>query len=185
MGSSGVNVITTGSGNDVIDGGGGADIINSGAGNDTVSYYGTESLIDGGGGINTLLLRAVTTVNLANVDQTTGDATSVAGFQNVDASGLSLSVSITGSSTANTITTGSGNDTIDGAGGADIISAGAGDDTSGDVVDTQVKLFVAVAPPLSVTLTLTLDDVPAVVGLPEITPVVGLIDRPAGAPVRV
>ena len=128
-GSSAANVITTGSGNDVIDGGGGADVINSGGGNDTVAYYGSESLIDGGAGSNTLLLRAVTTVNLGNVDQTTGDATSVANFQNVDASALSLSVSITGSSAANTIATGSGNDTIDGAGGADIIGAGAGNDT--------------------------------------------------------
>jgi Ca2+-binding RTX toxin-like protein len=128
-GSAAANVITTGSGNDTIDGGGGADVINSGGGNDTVSYYGSESVIDGGTGSNTLLLRAVTTVNLGNVDQTTGDATSVANFQNVDASGLSSSVSITGSSAANIITTGAGNDTIDGAGGADVIGAGAGDDT--------------------------------------------------------
>ena len=82
-------MITTGSGNDIIDGGGGADLINSGGGNDTVSYYGSESVMDGGTGNNTLLLSAVTTVNLGNVDQTTGDATSVANFQNVDASGLS------------------------------------------------------------------------------------------------
>src|SRR5450631_1622299 len=128
-GSSAANVITTGSGNDIIDGGGGADVISSGAGNDTVSYYGSESVIDGGTGSNTLVLQAVTTVNLGNVDQTTGDATSVANFQNVNASGLSSSVSITGSSAANIITTGAGNDTIDGAGGADVLAAGAGDDT--------------------------------------------------------
>ena len=128
-GSAAANVITTGAGNDTIDGGGGADVINAGGGNDTVSYYGSESVIDGGGGSNTLLLRAVTTVNLGNVDQTTGDATSVSNFQNVDASGLSASVSITGSSGANTIISGSGNDVIDGAGGADIIAAGAGNDT--------------------------------------------------------
>src|SRR5204862_2435873 len=124
-----VNQITTGSGNDIIDGGGDADQINSGAGNDTVSYYGSESVIAGGAGSNTLLLRAVTTVNLGNVDQTTGDATSVANFQNVDASGLFAAVSITGSSAANTITAGAGNDSIDGAGGADVLAAGAGDDT--------------------------------------------------------
>src|SRR5262249_1245059 len=129
IGSSAANVITTGAGNDTIDGGGGADVLNSGAGNDTVSYYGSESVIDGGTGSNTLVLKAVTTVNLGNVDQTTGDATSVANFQNVDATALSASVSITGSSTANIITTGSGNDTIDGAGGADVISAGAGNDS--------------------------------------------------------
>ena len=59
LGSTGVNNITTGSGNDTIDGGGGADIINAGDGNDTVSYRGTEFSIDGGNGTNTLLLRAV------------------------------------------------------------------------------------------------------------------------------
>jgi len=96
-GSSAANIITTGAGNDTIDGGGGADVINANAGNDTVSYYGSENLIDGGTGSNTLLLKTVTTVNLGNVDQTTGDATNVANFQNVDATALSASVSITGS----------------------------------------------------------------------------------------
>ena len=74
--------------------------------------------------VNTLALRAVTTVNLGNIDQTSGDAVAVTNFQNVDASALSSGVSIIGSVGANTITGGSGNDTIDGAGGADIINAG-------------------------------------------------------------
>ncbi len=128
-GSTSANIITTGAGNDTIDGSGGADVINAGAGNDSVSYYGTENTIDGGTGVNTLVMRAATTVNLGNTDQTTGDTTSVANFQNVDASALSAAVTITGSSAANVITGGSGNDTIDGAGGSDSISAGAGDDT--------------------------------------------------------
>src|ERR1700721_1711086 len=72
-------------GNRIIDGGGGVDAINSRAGNDTVSYYGSESAIDGGAGSNTLVLQAVTTVNLGNLDQTTGDGTAVANFQNGDA----------------------------------------------------------------------------------------------------
>ncbi len=128
-GSSAANAITTGSGNDTVDGGGGADVISAGGGNDTVSYYNSEVSIDGGTGNNTLLLRAAATVNLGSLDQTTGDAASVANFQNVDASTLSTAVSITGSSGANTITGGSGGDTIDGAGGADVIAAGGGNDT--------------------------------------------------------
>src|SRR5450631_2189204 len=72
---------------------------------------------------------AAATVNLGSLDQTTGDAVSVANFQNVDASVLSTAVSITGSTGANIITGGSGNDIIDGAGGADIIAAGGGNDT--------------------------------------------------------
>jgi Ca2+-binding RTX toxin-like protein len=123
------NTITTGSGNDAIDGGGGADIINAGGGNDAVAYYGTENSIDGGIGVNTLQLKTATTVTLANVDQTTGDATIVSNFQNVDASALSSAVSISGSVGANTITGGSGNDSIDGGGGADVISGGTGHDT--------------------------------------------------------
>jgi Ca2+-binding RTX toxin-like protein len=128
-GSAAANTITTGSGNDTIDGGGGADIINAGGGNDTVLYYGSETSIDGGTGTNTLLLRAATTVNLANTDQTSGDTTAVANFENVDASSLAIGVSLTGSSGANTLTGGAGNDTIDGGGGADVVAAGGGDDT--------------------------------------------------------
>ena len=128
-GTSGTNVITGGSGNDIIDGVGGADVISAGSGNDQVSYYGTEVSIDGGAGANTLVMRAAATVNLANADQTIADSTNVSSFQNVDASALVTAVSITGSSSANTIVSGSGNDTIDGGGGADVINAGAGDDT--------------------------------------------------------
>ena len=128
-GSSSANTLTTGSGNDIVDGGGGSDIISTGAGDDTVSYYNSEISIDGGSGNNTLVLRAATTVNLANADQTTGDSTIVSNFQNVDASALAVGAAITGSAAANIITGGAGNDIIDGGGGADVISAGGGDDT--------------------------------------------------------
>ena len=47
-GSTGRNDVTTGSGDDVIDGNGGADNISAGAGNDTVTYRGSESTVDGG-----------------------------------------------------------------------------------------------------------------------------------------
>ena len=134
-GSSSVNTITGGSGNDSIDGAGGADVIAAGAGNDTVTYRGSESSIDGGADIDTLILAAsggTTAINLAvaaGSDQTTGDIGSITNFENVDASALSSALTVTGSSAANTITTGSGNDTINGGGGADVINAGAGDDS--------------------------------------------------------
>jgi Ca2+-binding RTX toxin-like protein len=129
IGSSAINAITTGAGADIVDGGGGADTIATGLGDDTVSVYGTESTVDAGSGVNTLVMKAATyTVNLANADQTGGDAAVVSGFQNVDASGLSAAVTILGSSLANTIKGGAGVDTLDGAGGADVIQAGAGDD---------------------------------------------------------
>ncbi len=128
-GSAGVNILTGGAGNDTIDGGGGADIISGGAGDDSIAYRGTENSIDGGSGTNTLALLTATTVNLGNADQTTGDGTAVTNFQNVNASALTVGVSITGSSGANVITGGSGDDLIDGAGGADVIAAGAGNDS--------------------------------------------------------
>jgi hypothetical protein len=61
----------------------------------------------------------------SNGDQTSGDSTTVANFQNVNASALSLA-SITGTAAANTVIGGSGNDTIDGAGGGGDTIDGAG-----------------------------------------------------------
>ena len=46
IGSSAVNVITTGAGADTVDGGGGADTISTGAGDDIVSVYGSETSVD-------------------------------------------------------------------------------------------------------------------------------------------
>ncbi len=129
------NTITGGAGADTIDGGGGADVINAGSGNDTVHYHGTEVLIDGGFGSNTLMIDnagGITRVDLSvapGSDQTIGDTVNVANFQNIDASILTTGIVVTGSSSANAITTGSGNDTIDGGGGADTINAGTGNDT--------------------------------------------------------
>src|SRR4029077_6468209 len=82
-----------------------------------------------GAGNNTLLLRAVTTVDLTNADQTMGDVVTAANFLNVDASQLVTGVSITGSAAVNVLTGGTGADTIDGNGGADVIAAGGGSDS--------------------------------------------------------
>ena len=127
VGSSAANTIVGGGGDDTIDGAGGADVVHAGAGNDVVAYRGTETLLDGGSGSNTLQLKAMATVNLANADQTTGDTVNVGGFANVDASvlGPAQGVSITGSTAANSITGGAGNDIIDGSGGADVVNAGS------------------------------------------------------------
>src|SRR6202035_3668438 len=110
-GSSSANTITGGSGADTIDGAGGTDVIAAGAGNDTVTYRGTETSIDGGAGSDTLIMAVsggTTAVNLAvaaGSDQTTGDTASVINFENVDASALSVALTVTGSSSANAITT--------------------------------------------------------------------------------
>ena len=113
-GSSAANAITAGSGNDTIDGAGGADTIDGGGGNDTITYRGAESSIDGGGGTDTLTFSATgstTAINLgvsAGADQTTGDAVNVANFENVNAGIFATALTVTGSSSANTITTGVG-----------------------------------------------------------------------------
>jgi hypothetical protein len=74
------------------------------------------------------VLNAATTVNLGAADQTTGDSTNVANFQNVDGSSQSANLTLTGSSGSNIIQGGSGNDTIDGGGGLDHLFGNGGDD---------------------------------------------------------
>ena len=128
-GTATANTITTGSGDDVIHGGGGADVIVAGAGNDSVDYNGSETSIDGGANTDTLVLKVAATVDLTASDQTTGDGVNVSHFENVDGSALSGNLTITGTTSANAITTGSGDDTIHGGGGADVIVAGGGNDT--------------------------------------------------------
>ena len=49
-------------------------------------------------------------------------------------------------------------------------------------VTVQLKVWLAVAPLLSLTVAVTVE-APAVVGVPEMTPDVGLTDSPAGSPV--
>ncbi len=135
LGSSAANIITGGSGADTIDGNGGADVISAGAGADVVTIHGTEASVDGGLGSDTLVVSlgsAISAVNFAVVagaDQTSGDTVTITNFENLDASALATALTVTGSSVANTILTGAGNDIVDGGGGADIINTGAGDDT--------------------------------------------------------
>lgn len=74
------------------------------------------------------MLASAATVNLANSDQTSGDSTNVANFQNIDGTEVSSSLTLTGSSGSNIITGSTGNDTINGGGGADQLFGGGGDD---------------------------------------------------------
>ena len=88
------------------------------AANDTITYRGTEVSIDGGAGTDMLVLAAtggITSINLgvaAGADQTTGDTVNVTNVESVNAGIFTTALTVTGSSGANTITTGSGNDTI-------------------------------------------------------------------------
>ena len=120
--------ITTGSADDTIKGGGGADTLDGGAGNDRITYDGDDVSIDGGIGNDTLVVNGAATIDLLSAtDQTSGDNAIVVGFENVDASGSGVAVTLIGSM-RNILIGGSGNDTIIGGGGADTLDGGAGND---------------------------------------------------------
>ena len=120
------NVLTGGTGNDVLNGnegddtlhgGGGEDSLKGGAGNDT--YYvdsAGDTISDVGGGIDTI----VTNLNSYTI------ASSV--FENLTFNGTGDFVG-TGTSLANVITGGAGNDTLSGLAGDDTLNGGLGDDS--------------------------------------------------------
>jgi Ca2+-binding RTX toxin-like protein len=128
-GDGNANVLTGGSGADTIVGGAGADTLNGGAGNDTITYDGADISIAGGTNTDTLTVNGAATINLSSVDQSSGDAANVTGFENVNASGSSVAVSLTGDGNANVLTGGSAADTLAGGAGADTLNGGAGNDT--------------------------------------------------------
>jgi len=130
-GTTATNLLTGGSGNDTIVGGGGADVLVGGLGNDTLTYqndvvgttiHGDAVAAAAGTGSDTLVLNQAATINLSAVDQDTLNANvTVTGFENVNAAGAGVAVSITGSAGANII--------IGSGGFADTLIGGAGDDT--------------------------------------------------------
>jgi Ca2+-binding RTX toxin-like protein len=112
-----------------ITGSSGIDSITAGSGNDTIVGAQNDALLDGGGGTDTL--------NIGASFASTSDA-QIVNIENITltASGTTLNLSnqtegftITGSSGADTITGGSGNDTITGGGGADTMTGGSGSNT--------------------------------------------------------
>ena len=138
-GSDQADTITGGSGADTIVGGAGADTLSGGSGNDTIAYDGSDVSIAGGANTDTLDVNGFATIDLSTADQSSNDAALVSGFENVDASGSSVSVSLTGSSGVNVLTGGSGADTIVGGAGVDTLNGGAGNDTiTYDGSDTSI-----------------------------------------------
>lgn len=131
IGGAGTDNIAGGAGNDTITGNGGADYIDAGAGDDTVTYDQLSAFISGGTGNDTLLLSqaTATTIELGNAISQINSSGQVSSFENIDGSGSSASLNITGDANANVLKGGSDNDIINGGVGADTISGGAGDDT--------------------------------------------------------
>ncbi|HET7806137.1 MAG TPA: calcium-binding protein, partial [Pseudolabrys sp.] len=124
------NEILVGDGNgNTFNGLGGMDIILAGGGDDTIVADQNDLVIDGGSGTDTLSV----SVNFNDV----GDS-QITGIEDVllTAGGLTLILdqqtegfNVTGSSGADNITTGSGNDTIAAMAGVDAIDSGGGSDT--------------------------------------------------------
>ncbi|SFS10949.1 calcium-binding protein [Sphingomonas jatrophae] len=139
IGSSGVNLLTGGGGNDWFDGREGADTIDAGSGDDTVIYDAADAVIRGGDGTDWLNLKGAANINLAAADQGVGDAGTMTGFENVNAAGANAAVTIRGSdsvqsiliggSAGDTITAGASWAEITGGTGADTLTGGINNDT--------------------------------------------------------
>jgi len=129
LGASGFDTLTGGAGADFLDGGGDRDTLRGGDGNDRIVYDVTDYVIDGGTGQDVLILNTAATVNLGNMStsQIVGGAY-VTGFEDIDASGATAGVNLTGSQFNNTLVGGLGADILSGGDGADTLWGGAGDD---------------------------------------------------------
>ena len=120
--------LTGSSGADTITGGSGSDRITGGSGNDTIVGAQNDSLLDGGTGTDTLSvganLSSTSNGQIANIENVTLTAAATLNLSN-----QSEGFTLTGSSGADIITAGSGNDTITGGDGADAMTGGSGNDT--------------------------------------------------------
>ncbi|RYF89651.1 MAG: calcium-binding protein [Caulobacteraceae bacterium] len=127
-GGSGMDILNGGDGNDTLDGGTGGDTLNGGAGDDLVWYDPTNfDAADGGTGIDTLNTTRYASNLVYNLASgATGFGESLINFENV-VTGAGNDT-IYGSSVANRIVTGGGNDLVLGGDGDDVISGGDGKD---------------------------------------------------------
>ncbi|RZJ40134.1 MAG: hypothetical protein EON86_13025, partial [Brevundimonas sp.] len=124
VGDAGANVLSGAAGDDVLDGGAGADTMAGGAGNDI--FY-----MDNAGD------RALENLNEGTADEvrttlatfTLGSTAASSNVENLTGL-LDTGQTLIGSSLANVITGGGGDDTLRGAGGNDTLNGGAGVDTA-------------------------------------------------------
>ncbi len=126
-GNSSANVLTGGAGNDTIDGGTGADSIFGGDNNDTIIGAQNDVTLDGG--VNTDLLQvganftSTGDAQIVNIEQVTLTAAVTLNLSN-----QTEAFTITGSSGADSIGAGGGDDTIVGASNDLLLDGGAGTD---------------------------------------------------------
>lgn len=142
-GSAGNDTLIGESGDDVIDGGTGFDSMTGGDGNDRITIEFNGNVVDfanGENGNDTLILSGTASgtvrINLAVTagnDQITevggtAENTRQCHFENIDGSRMNQALEIVGSTAANRLSGGNGNDTIDAGTGSDTLTGGQGDD---------------------------------------------------------
>jgi Ca2+-binding RTX toxin-like protein len=139
------DTLNGGTGNDILKGGLGQDTVNGDVGDDRITLLvtaGNEDTIDAGADTDTLVLSGVVPgdhVVVVDLSSSTDQVVSIGGvlddtltqvnFENLTASGLGSSVTVTGSDGDNVIIGSSGNDSIDGGASNDTLRGGAGSDT--------------------------------------------------------
>ena len=154
------DTLNGGDGNDILIGGLGQDIVNGGAGDDQITMLvttGNEDTIDAGDDTDTLVLSGVVPgdhVVVVDLSSSTDQVVSIGGVsdalaqinvENLTASGLGSSVTVTGSDGDNVIIGSSGNDSIDGGAGNDTIIGGLGADTLQGGTDNDRFLLASTA----------------------------------------
>jgi Ca2+-binding RTX toxin-like protein len=153
------DTLNGGDGNDTLLGGLGQDTVNGGAGDDRITLLvtaGNVDTIDAGADTDTLVLSGVVPgdhVVVVDLSSSTDQVVSIGGVadaltqinvENLTASGLGSSVTVTGSDGDNSIIGASGNDSINGGAGNDTLTGGVGADTlQGGAGDDLVLLASA------------------------------------------
>ena len=129
-GFAGNDTLSGGNGNDVLDGGLGRDTINGGNGNDTIIYDAGDGYVDASYGTDTLLVSTGGVFDFSQTsDQSIGDAANLRGFEYLDATTSTTSITFTGSTGTNKVTGGSADDVMHGGDGNDTLSGKEGNDT--------------------------------------------------------
>lgn len=145
IGDTGINILSGGIGDDVLEGMGGADQLVGGTGTNTASY---EHSADAGGGIGV-------TASLLAPAGNTGDAAgdTYSNIQNLV--GTAFADTLTGDNNANVLTGNDGNDIISGGGGADTLYGNAGNDSITDDLNGAARIYAGDGDD---TVTMTSDD---------------------------
>ena len=141
IGTSGYDVISTGFGNDTLDGAGLNDTLDAGDGDDVLiseavtSAAKTDEVLDGGSGIDLAVITRYSRTLAHQLDLSTAgphklvDGTEIRGIERIEFQGGYLDDRITGGQYADTISGYNGADTLSGGAGNDILFGEAGTDS--------------------------------------------------------